>query len=211
MNSLGSITSHGFRSERRTFPACRSVANSTSFMRAVRGNSSKRQTVTDQPGVGPTSHIGQRLPAPTLRHGRQRSKGVQRRWRQNRRSSPSITTSCSESGSARSGVPGLERSRRIVPSSSSALRSLTVGRAGAPQRMVAMERDGVNRRYRFALQPGVPVAPGDVPQRSARAVKQFGQGRATHARRMAHRPTWEGQNTVVLRFYLPVREVLCSV
>ena len=129
MNGLGSITSHGFRSERRMFPACRSVANSTSLMGAVRGNSSKRRRPSR---TNPVS--GQRFISASvslLQYSVMADRGRKACGadgeRQRRRSSRAITTSCSKSGSARSGVPGSQRSRSIAPSSSSALRSRTVG------------------------------------------------------------------------------------
>jgi len=119
MNGFGSMTSQGSRSDRRTLPACRSVASSTS-MGAVRGNSLKRRRPSrTNPGSGHHSMLARvSLLQWSISMDRGRKGCGAGGERQRRRRRPAITRSCSGSGSARSFgaklIVGVEKSHRRI-------------------------------------------------------------------------------------------------
>ena len=72
------MTSHGSRCARRTLPACRSVASSTSLGEGRGSSSKRRRPVLYQPGIGPSGRVRDRLVRPVSRHGSERAEGVRR-------------------------------------------------------------------------------------------------------------------------------------
>lgn len=127
-NGFGSITSHRSRCDRRTLPACKSVASRTS-VGALRGNSFRKcrpsRTISVSGHCSASASVSSHQYSVKIDKERKACGGDGERHR--RRSSAAITRSCSGSGSVRSAVPGSQRSKSMAPRASSASISRTVG------------------------------------------------------------------------------------
>jgi hypothetical protein len=150
-NGFGSITSHGWRCARNTFPACRSVASKT-FSEAVRGSSAKRRSPSRTSPASGHSSVWSIVSAVQYSikadKGRNGCGALGVRHRRCRRLA--MTIFCSDSGRSRKEVPGSQRSRSMAPISSSDISSRTVGSPFQERKPGASSRPSICGRLSFS-------------------------------------------------------------